>query len=761
MKCKLALLMALGITVLCQTASATLDPFYHTNAEITQQLLARQQQYPDTVKVDTIGYSQQDHLPILAVKVSDHVQVSEDEPRVLLVGQVHAEEILGVEIVMCFLDTLLAKRASYPYKFWLQELEIWLIPTANPEGHQVVMDEWDLSYRKNKRDVNLNTIFNYHVGVGLDTDGVDINRNFPLNWVHGDTFLQPGSTEIYDYYRGASPLSESETQALWDFGIEQKFSFSIVWHSSRTGNNSEKVFYPWDWDGSKKYAPDSLVLNEVAFSVANAIPRLFEIGQYQAYQSDAPRGQQHDAFYAATGTIPLLIECGTADLQPAAGTALNVIADNFLGITYLLNRASVYNSAINHAELTGTVKNPAGTPLPAIVEIVQMQGPMIEPRVCDAFGRYRRFVTPGVYDVRVQLRGYYSQDSTVVANSSGRTTRNFVLQPKPTYQYNGLVRSLTGVPLPATLFINGEDVVDTVVITGNGQFSHPLPEGDYSLLVDSPGYVVAFNSLPLYADHSDTFNLAEQHIGFFDDFSNGLSNWTHGGTKDHWGTEITDSGMVATDSPGSNYLPNTSSWLRLVGLNLSACTTASLTFQHWYYLEPDYDQGKVQVSTNGGTTWATLAGPFDKQNSGWQTSYGNLTSYCGHNNVILRWYLHTDTTLCEEGWRLNRVLIVGDDTITGIPSAEPQPSQYTLVSVYPNPFNAQVSLQIKLSAPQFTTVSLWDITGRKVAQIHSGSLPAGDNRLTYRMPEQQASGIYILRVEQPDRTELRKLLFLK
>ena len=31
-------------------------------------------------------------------------------------------------------------------------LDIWFIPTANPEGLNVVHDELDLSYRKNKTD---------------------------------------------------------------------------------------------------------------------------------------------------------------------------------------------------------------------------------------------------------------------------------------------------------------------------------------------------------------------------------------------------------------------------------------------------------------------------------------------------------------------------------------------------------------------------------------------------------------------------------
>ena len=68
-------------------------------------------EFPDhgmIYSLDTIGYSSQDGLPIFAVKLSDNVNDDEDEARVLILGQCHAEEIYGVEISMriieCFLD---------------------------------------------------------------------------------------------------------------------------------------------------------------------------------------------------------------------------------------------------------------------------------------------------------------------------------------------------------------------------------------------------------------------------------------------------------------------------------------------------------------------------------------------------------------------------------------------------------------------------------------------------------------------------------
>ena len=137
-----------------------------------------------------------------------------------------------------------------------QYLDIWIIPTANPEGLNVVHDGLDLSFRKNKRDMSPegptpNNIFDYDPSIGNDIDGVDLNRNFSFNWAFGDTFLEPDNSDYashYDYYKGEEPFSESEAVAIRDLAIDNDFVFSIVWHSSRSGNLSEKVFTSWKWE---------------------------------------------------------------------------------------------------------------------------------------------------------------------------------------------------------------------------------------------------------------------------------------------------------------------------------------------------------------------------------------------------------------------------------------------------------------------------------------------------------------------------------
>ena len=71
--------------------------------------------------LDTIGYSSQDNLPIYAVKLSAHADIKEAQPRVLILGQCHAEEIYGVEISMRMINQFLHPEQFQQNRTFLQK----------------------------------------------------------------------------------------------------------------------------------------------------------------------------------------------------------------------------------------------------------------------------------------------------------------------------------------------------------------------------------------------------------------------------------------------------------------------------------------------------------------------------------------------------------------------------------------------------------------------------------------------------------------
>ena len=314
----------------------TLDDQYHSTSEIYAFLdsLNQLEELSDWYHLDTIGYSTQESIPILAVRISDNASIKEDEPRVLFIGQVHAEEILGVEIVIDLMKDLLFPDANIlsHMNILKQYLDIWIIPTANPEGLNVVHDGLDLSFRKNKRDMSPegptpNNIFDYDPSIGNDIDGVDLNRNFSFNWAFGDTFLEPDNSDYashYDYYKGEEPFSESEAVAIRDLAIDNDFVFSIVWHSSRSGNLSEKVFTSWKWEDEKE-SPDLEIMKSISDYFAGLIETEDGTSTYLSVYSGSRNGKLHDWFYRETGCIQYLVECGTSNLQPEGLLILNTI----------------------------------------------------------------------------------------------------------------------------------------------------------------------------------------------------------------------------------------------------------------------------------------------------------------------------------------------------------------------------------------------------------------------------------------------------
>ena len=94
-------------------SQSSLSERYTTYEELEQKIIEWDQSYGSNSNPfsnienegiifhqEIIGYSGIDNLPIWAIKLSFNANIDEDEPKTLILGQCHAEEILGVEISM-------------------------------------------------------------------------------------------------------------------------------------------------------------------------------------------------------------------------------------------------------------------------------------------------------------------------------------------------------------------------------------------------------------------------------------------------------------------------------------------------------------------------------------------------------------------------------------------------------------------------------------------------------------------------------------
>ncbi len=415
-----------------------------------------------------------------ALKVSDNVETEEDEPAIYYFGAHHAREPISVEVTMYILNHILANYGSDPdITYDVNNKQIWFVPLVNPNGHKIVIDELDVWQRKNIADNDGDgQIDLYHA------DGVDPNRNYAWEWGGGGSSGNPGN----ELYRGPSPFSEPETQAIRDLMFDHHFIAGITYHS-----HGELVLYPNGYS-SGATARDHDALEDLAVNMATNIPGLSG-GNYtpeegwQLYPAD---GVTDDYAYGQHGIFSFTIELGQVFIPPQ-GDILTICQDNLQAAMILLDR-------VDQNTLTGLVKD-ANTLLPVEAEIfidgIDNTGVYKEPYLSDLdFGRYYRFLLDGNYDVTFSAYGYIPQTFTGInINGSGQTILNVNLVPAQTVTVTGTVTDLdTGLPIenatievlntplaPVLTNASGDYTISNIM---EGTFDFRVYAIDYSTIIE-------------------------------------------------------------------------------------------------------------------------------------------------------------------------------------------------------------------------------------------------------------------------------------
>jgi len=93
------------------------------------------------------------------------------------------------------------------------------------------------------------------------------------------------------------------------------------------------------------------------------------------------------------------------------------------------------------------------------------------------------------------------------------------------------------------------------------------------------------------------------------------------------------------------------------------------------------------------------------------------------------------------------------------------PTEMTLDQNYPNPFNPTTSINFSIPTSGMVNLVVHDMTGKEVATLHNGVLPAGNHVEMWNglnaMGTQVPSGMYIYRLESSDGLQVRKMMLLK
>ncbi len=599
---------------------------YYTFAEVLSILDSMRALYPHLISLqDTIGYSTL-VKPIVAVKISDNLDVQESEPEVLYTGLHHAREPAGMMTVLYYMWHLLENYGTDPQAtFLVDNRQMWFVPVVNPDGYvhnQQTNPGGGGMWRLNGQDNNENGIF-FQSGI----DGVDLNRNYGYQWGYNNlgSSPYPGS----DTYRGPAPFSEPETRAMRDFCNQHQFMTALNYHTY-----SNLLIHPWAYSDSP--TPD----HNLFYNFGRDMTRFngYLLGTPSQTVGYSVNGDSDDWMYGEQSSKPKIIA-----FSPEVGSD----ADGFW---------------------------------PPTSRIIPLAAENLYPNLVLS---YIAGVFPRVYDKQITVFGQNGDIDPGEVVEVFPDVTNYGLMP------SGLVSLQLSPDQPMVRMINDRiffspmQTFDSLTASTPWKFQvdYPATVGTrlaFDIDIFENGNLVNRDSLVLTIG---TFQLT-----FSDSGNSGLTQLTSGGTGGNWGlTSGSYHSMPAsfTDSPSGTYLSNADYWIRSPQIDLTTASAAGLKFWTKWDIEESWDFGVLEVSTDNGVNWSTLSGNYTKPGSGngaqpagrygydgrqssWVQESIDLQSFCGQS-LLLRFRLMTDGSVTRDGWYIDDITINTLNTNANIP----------------------------------------------------------------------------------------------
>jgi carboxypeptidase T len=252
--------------------------------------------------------------------------VEGEKPKIFIMAALHAREYTTAELVTRMAEYLVYNYGVDPDATWLLDHhEFHLLLQANPDGRKRA--ETGLSWRKNTNN-------NYCV-TDPSKHGADLNRNFTFYW--GGT--GSSSNQCSDIYRGPSPASEPETQAIQnyvraEFPDQRDDPIGAGAPITATGifldihSYSQLVLWPWGFTSTP-------TANGTAFQTLGR--KLAYFNNYQPTQAVnlyPTTGTTDDFAYGELGLAAYTYELGTSFFQQCSAFENTILPDNLPSLLY-------------------------------------------------------------------------------------------------------------------------------------------------------------------------------------------------------------------------------------------------------------------------------------------------------------------------------------------------------------------------------------------------------------------------------------------
>ena len=272
LKSQLVKINNLGYKYSIKTPSKSNSAGYHSYSELTEVLQNIESENPELCKLYDIGESYQKRK-LWFMKISDNVDVEEDEPEFKYISTMHGDEPVGTELCINFIKLLMEQYGKKDdITKLVNEIEIWIMPLMNPDG--------------------------YENGQRYNMQGHDLNRSFPDRINDPNNTIQGRPTEV---------------QRVMEWGFNHFPVLSANFHTGALVAN-----YPYDTNENEinhvyTASPDDELFKELSLTYSFNNKDMYNSDEFEAGITNGTHwyiahGTMQDWNYVWRGCLEVTIE---------------------------------------------------------------------------------------------------------------------------------------------------------------------------------------------------------------------------------------------------------------------------------------------------------------------------------------------------------------------------------------------------------------------------------------------------------------------
>ena len=568
-------------TTIEQMADWDRYPTYEVMTEMMEKMVI---DYPDICKLENIGQSQQGRN-LWVLKISDNVNIEENEPEFLYTGQMHGDEIVDYMMFLRLADYLLNNYGTDDLATELiNNVEIWINPLSNPDG----------TYTDDNNDISGARRYL--------ANNVDFNRNFP---------------DIEDGDHPDGNAWAQETVSMINFSNEHNFVMSANSHSGAVCIN-----YPWDtierlhadndwfYNVSRNYA-DNVHANSTGYMTD------FDDGITNGYAWYSISGSRQDYMNYFQSCREITFELSQEKM----------LSSDELPAHWNYNKQAMMKYVQECLfGVRGIVSAADGNTVEAKITVLNHDKDNSEIYSDPDIGDYYRLLAPGTYDLEFSAEGYETViKNDIVVTDNNTTTLNVVL-PALVDNEAPEVSDLTGTTAQTGANMNiSVDVYDvhqiefvkaeytvsgtTNTITLSEGKSGEKPSHVYTGTIPAQSSEISGTLKILTKDNQGNEGVSEiftiswidvmidsfesGDFTFFDWSLEGDANWTiDQSTTPHSGSKSAKSGAIGNNQNSD------------IILNLNFATAGNIKFFKKVSSEPSYDKLKFYIDDTEKGVWS-------------------------------------------------------------------------------------------------------------------------------------------------------------